>query len=142
MLSVEKPLALGSSAAGATVPPGDGAESVCQLLDSTPLAHLAHHATTPSTQPLGTGSRLPDFNFSTFFSGIIRAIQSKRWPKSPGEVIESTAKSNLKSNGSSELSNTTPSGQSSATATRGWLIASHRQKPPQRSSVQEVTGLQ
>jgi len=66
MLSVEKPLALGSAAAGATVPPGDGAESVCQLLDSTPLAHLAHHATTPYTQPLGTGSRLPDFNFSTF----------------------------------------------------------------------------
>jgi len=66
MLSVEKPLALGSSAAGATVPPGDGAESVCQLLDSIPLAHLAHHATTASTQPLGTESRLPDLNFSLF----------------------------------------------------------------------------
>jgi len=66
MLSAEKPLALGSSAAGATVPPGDGAESVCQLLNSIPLAHLAHHATTPSTQPLRTGSRLPDLDFPLF----------------------------------------------------------------------------
>ena len=41
--------------------------------------------------------------FITFLSGIFRAIQSKRWPVTPGEIIESTIKKQSEIDGRPEV---------------------------------------